>query len=158
MIQNSVASLSNHYVIHADGACKGNPGPGGWGALIDNPDGSRTLLNGFDAKTTNNRMELAALIAAVGNLPEGVRAEVVTDSKYAIQGLTEWMKGWKKRGWKSSTGEPVKNQDLWVALDALCQKRVLTWRWVKGHSGNVGNELADSLANEAVAARRSTRS
>ena len=157
MTQTTSAPRGQNYLIHADGACKGNPGPGGWGALIDCPDGSRILLNGFDPKTTNNREELKGLIAALGNIPEGAAAEVVTDSKYCIQGITEWLKGWKKRGWRGSTGEPVKNQDLWVALDALSQKRALTWTWVRGHSGHAGNELADQLANEAVAARRSTR-
>lgn len=102
-------------------------------------------------------MELTALIASIGNIPEGASAEVLTDSQYCVKGMTEWITGWKRRGWKSSTGEPVKNKELWVALDSLCKDRKLTWKWVRGHSGHAGNELADQLANEAVAARRSTR-
>lgn len=144
------------YLIHADGACKGNPGPGGWGALIDS-DSGRVLLNGFEPQTTNNRMELCALIAALGNCPADASVELVTDSQYAKQGMTEWIKGWKRKGWKNAKGEPVKNQDLWVALDALCSARKVKWTWVKGHSGHPGNELADSLANEAVASKKSTR-
>lgn len=145
------------YIIHADGACKGNPGPGGWGALIDSPGQPRILLNGYEAHTTNNRMELCALIAALGNLAEGTKAEVITDSQYAKNGINDWIKGWKKKGWLNAQGQPVKNKDLWLALDSLCQKRMLKWTWVKGHSGNPGNELADSLANEAIAAKKSTR-
>ena len=144
------------YLIHADGACKGNPGPGGWGALID-ADQGRTCINGFEPQTTNNRMELCALIAALGNCPEGANVELVTDSNYAKQGMTEWIKNWKKKGWVSSQGQPVKNQDLWIALDSLCSTRKVKWTWVKGHAGHPGNELADALANEAVFAKKSTR-
>lgn len=149
-------SSSYDFVIHADGGCKGNPGPGGWGAVIDKKRAGRTLLNGYEPLTTNNRMELCGLIAGIGNIPEGATALIVTDSQYAQKGITEWISGWKRRGWKSSTGAAVKNQDLWIALDALSTTRKLRWTWVKGHSGNPGNELADSLANDAIAARKST--
>jgi ribonuclease HI len=147
----------HEYTIHADGACKGNPGPGGWGALIDKAGTPRIHLNGYDASTTNNRMELTGLIAGLGNIPEGASAEVVTDSEYAKKGMTEWIQGWKRRGWVTAQKQPVKNKDLWVALDALCSARKLTWTWVKGHAGHPGNEMADALANEAVAAKKSTR-
>lgn len=152
----SNASKIIEYTIHADGACKGNPGPGGWGALIDYPGAARICMNGFVPDTTNNRMELSALIAAIANIPEGSNAEVVTDSQYAKKGMTEWITGWKRKNWRSSTGQPVKNQDLWMALDAACSARKLRWTWVRGHSGHPGNERADELANEAIAARCST--
>jgi ribonuclease HI len=145
------------HVIHADGACKGNPGPGGWGALIDEPGKERVLLNGFDPHTTNNRMELCGVIAALGNIPEGSKARVLTDSQYVQKGISEWIVGWKKKNWINAQKEPVKNKDLWVALDALAASRSVAWEWVKGHSGHPGNEMADQLANEAIAARGSTR-
>ena len=145
------------YLIHADGACKGNPGPGGWGAVIDPKGASRLLLNGFQDNTTNNRMELCGVIAALGNIPEGARAKVVTDSQYVQKGITEWIAGWKKKNWVNAQKEPVKNKDLWVVLDALAAARSVEWGWVKGHSGHPENELADQLANEAIAARKSTR-
>jgi ribonuclease HI len=153
----SSSPTTYQYTIHADGGCKGNPGPGGWGAVIDTAGGGRQLLNGFEGETTNNRMELCALIAAIGNIPVGATALVVTDSQYAQKGITEWIVGWKRKKWMNSQGQPVKNKDLWVALDSVCQTRSLRWTWVKGHSGNPGNELADSLANDAIAARKSTR-
>lgn len=139
-----------HVIIHTDGACKGNPGPGGWGALLEF-GGRRRELKGGERQTTNNRMELTAAIRALDALKEPCQITLFTDSSYVMQGLTEWLPGWKKRGWRTADKKPVKNQDLWQQLDAAAARHVIDWRWVKGHSGNDGNEAADRLANEGVA-------
>ncbi|MEQ1440488.1 ribonuclease HI [Fontimonas sp. SYSU GA230001] len=139
-----------HVIIHTDGACKGNPGPGGWGALLEF-NGRRRELKGGEAQTTNNRMELTAAIRALEALKEPCQVTLYTDSSYLMQGLTEWLPGWKKRGWRTADKKPVKNQDLWQQLDAAAARHVVEWRWVKGHSGHDGNEAADRLANEGVA-------
>ncbi len=135
--------------IYTDGACRGNPGPGGWGALLSFGDSDKEL-SGAEAHTTNNRMELTAVIRALEALKRPVEASVFTDSEYVRIGITEWVAGWKARGWKTSDRKPVKNQDLWEQLDALAAKHQLEWHWVKGHSGVPGNERCDELANQAI--------
>ncbi len=135
--------------IYADGACKGNPGPGGWGVLLRHGDRQKTLYGG-ESSTTNNRMELTAVIEALRALKRPTRVAVYTDSQYVQKGITEWLPSWKRRGWKTSGGTPVKNQDLWQALDALVSRHQVQWHWVRGHAGHAGNEEADRLANLGV--------
>ena len=132
--------------IYTDGACRGNPGPGGWGAWLQ-ADGHEKELCGGEAATTNNRMELTAVIEALASLKRSCAVTVYTDSQYVRQGITEWIHNWKKRGWQTADRKPVKNVDLWQRLDALCALHDMTWRWVKGHAGDPGNERADALAN-----------
>lgn len=141
--------MSVTVVIHTDGACRGNPGPGGWGAVLETRDQSKTL-NGYAPETTNNRMELTAVIESLRALKRPCRVELVTDSKYVMQGITQWMDNWKRNGWRTAARKPVKNADLWRRLDDEVQRHDVDWRWVKGHSGNAGNELADLLANQAI--------
>jgi ribonuclease HI len=131
-------------VAYTDGACSGNPGPGGWAAVIVN-DGEREEISGGAPATTNNRMELTAVIEALRRVPAGAPVTVVTDSQYVLKGMTSWVAGWRKRGWRTATGGPVLNQDLWEALAALVGSRV-TWEWVRGHSGHRENERVDELA------------
>ena len=135
--------------IYTDGACRGNPGPGGWGALLAWGDQSREL-RGAESLTTNNRMELTAVIEALSALKRPVEIDLYTDSEYVRRGITEWMSAWKARGWRTADRKPVKNQDLWQLLDERCSAHVIAWHWVKGHSGVPGNERADQLANEAI--------
>jgi ribonuclease HI len=135
--------------IYTDGACRGNPGPGGWAALLL-AGGHEREISGAEAQTTNNRMELTAVIRALEALKRPVEGAIYTDSQYVRQGVLEWMPNWKARGWKTADKKPVKNQDLWQALDALVARHRLDWHWVKGHSGNVGNERVDALANRAI--------
>lgn len=137
-------------VIYADGACKGNPGPGGWGAWISMGEHSKELCGG-EPVTTNNRMELMAVIRALQALKRACNVKVYTDSVYVQKGMTEWIDGWKKRGWRTADKKPVKNDDLWQALDAIAQQHKIEWLWVKGHAGDAGNERADALANQGVA-------
>lgn len=137
-------------LIYADGACKGNPGKGGWGAWLRQGEHERELWGG-ERLTTNNRMELTAVIQALTVLKRPGDVRVVTDSQYVRQGITVWIHGWKQRGWKTADKKPVKNVDLWQQLDALAQTHQVTWEWVKGHSGDPGNERADALANRGVA-------
>ncbi len=132
--------------IYTDGACRGNPGPGGWGALLLAKGKERELCGGEPA-TTNNRMELTAAIRGLSALTRRCNVVVYTDSEYVRRGIDEWMVGWKDRGWKTAARKPVKNQDLWVELDKLTSKHDVSWRWVRGHTGNPGNERADQLAN-----------
>jgi len=136
--------------IFTDGACKGNPGPGGWGALLV-AGGHKKEMFGGEPNTTNNRMELKAVIEALGALKRPCEIIVHTDSKYVQKGISEWIHGWKMRGWKTAAKEPVKNMDLWQALDAAQAMHRIEWRWVKGHAGHNGNERADALANLGVA-------
>lgn len=136
-------------VIHADGACKGNPGPGGWGAWLSY-GGREKELYGGDPSTTNNRMELTAVIRALEALKRSCRVKVYTDSVYVQKGITEWIHGWKLRNWRTSDKKPVKNDDLWRELDQLAQQHHIEWHWVKGHAGHAGNERADQLANRGV--------
>lgn len=135
--------------IYTDGACKGNPGPGGWGALL-RFNGHEKMIKGAEALTTNNRMELMAAIMALEALKQTSQVELYTDSQYLRQGMMSWLLQWKKNGWKNSKKEPVKNMDLWQKLDALAQRHDIRWHWVKGHSGHPENELADVLANQAI--------
>ncbi|CAA0119741.1 ribonuclease HI [Zhongshania aliphaticivorans] len=135
--------------IFTDGACRGNPGPGGWGALLRYQGKERSLFGG-EAATTNNRMELMAAIEALRALTRPCDVVLTTDSQYVRQGITEWMINWKKRGWKTAAKQPVKNADLWQQLDAACQAHQIDWRWVKGHSGHRENDLADMLANRGI--------
>lgn len=138
-----------HVSIYTDGACRGNPGPGGWGVVL-NYGGSRKTLRGYAADTTNNRMELTAVIEGLRALKRSCRVELHTDSKYVKQGISEWIGNWKRNGWKTAAKKPVKNSDLWQLLDAEAARHEVDWRWVRGHSGVEGNELADRLANEAI--------
>ena len=135
--------------IYTDGACRGNPGPGGWGVLLI-AGRHRKTLHGGERDTTNNRMELTAAIQALNALKRPSQVILHTDSKYVMHGITEWMANWKKRGWKTASKKPVKNQDLWVALDEAIQRHDIKWVWVKGHSGHDGNEEADALANRGI--------
>lgn len=135
--------------IYTDGACRGNPGPGGWGALLISGD-ARRELSGAEARTTNNRMELMAAIEALRALRRPVSATLYTDSKYVCTGIQEWLPQWKLRGWKTADRKPVKNVDLWQALDEAAAPHAVQWRWVKGHAGNEGNEHVDALANAAI--------
>ena len=144
-------SPSDHVIIHTDGACKGNPGPGGWGAVLQAGGGHEKELWGGEANTTNNRMELMAAIMALEALKRPCKVELHTDSKYVMQGITEWMRGWKARGWLTADKKPVKNADLWQRLDAARLRHDVKWRWVKGHAGHELNERADQLANRGVA-------
>jgi ribonuclease HI len=140
---------------YTDGACSGNPGPGGWGALLIAREGDAVLrereLSGGEADTTNNRMELMAAISALEVLDRPSKLTVITDSAYVKGGITEWMWGWKKRGWKTSTNKPVKNEDLWRRLDAAAARHEVRWEWVKGHAGHPENERADALARAGMA-------
>ncbi|MDX5333940.1 MAG: ribonuclease HI [Gammaproteobacteria bacterium] len=135
--------------IYTDGACRGNPGPGGWGAVL-RAGGHEKLLKGAEPETTNNRMELMAAIQALETLKRGCRVQLTTDSQYVRNGITQWMANWKKRGWKTADRKPVKNQDLWERLDSAVSRHEVHWHWVKGHSGHPENEMADRLANEAI--------
>lgn len=135
--------------IYSDGACKGNPGAGGWGALLVSGGHSKEICGG-EANTTNNRMEMTAVIRALESLKRPSTIEVHTDSQYVQKGISEWMAGWKKRNWRTADGKPVKNQDLWLQLDALSQLHSIKWKWVKGHAGHPENERADALANQGV--------
>ena len=135
--------------IYTDGACRGNPGPGGWAALLLAGEHEREI-SGAEAATTNNRMELTAVIRALEALKRPIEGAIYTDSQYVRQGVLEWLPNWKARGWKTADKKPVKNQDLWQTLDALVAGHKLEWHWVKGHSGNVGNERVDALANRAI--------
>ena len=139
-----------HVTIYSDGACKGNPGPGGWGAWLA-WEGHEKELFGGEATTTNNRMELTAVIQALASLKRTCDVVIYTDSEYVRKGITEWIHGWKQRGWKTADKKPVKNSDLWQQLDAQGRLHHVDWRWVKGHSGDPGNERADQLANRGVA-------
>ncbi|CAM4162862.1 DNA polymerase III subunit epsilon [Psychrobacter arenosus] len=141
---------ANTTVAFTDGACKGNPGAGGWGAFLVFADGQTQAWCGGDKTTTNNRMELMGAIQALQNSPRDVTLELWTDSSYVKNGITQWIEGWKKKGWKTSGNKPVANQDLWQQLDSLCQGRDVSWHWVKGHAGHAGNEKADELANLGV--------
>ena len=135
--------------IHTDGACSGNPGPGGWGAILD-WGGKRRELSGGEVLTTNNRMELMAAIAALETLKRPMRVVLFTDSQYLRQGITEWLEGWRRRGWRTADNKPVKNQDLWERLDLARKQHQVDWRWLKGHAGHVENERADELAREEI--------
>lgn len=135
--------------VYADGACKGNPGPGGWGVLLIE-GGREQELHGGEPATTNNRMELTAVIRALEALPHGSRVRLYTDSQYVQKGMKEWIHDWKRRGWRTADKKPVKNDDLWKHLDELARNHKVEWHWVRGHDGHPGNERADALANKGV--------
>jgi ribonuclease HI len=135
--------------IFTDGACRGNPGPGGWGALL-RYNGKEKPLYGGDPLTTNNRMELMAAIEGLKALSEQCEVSLTTDSQYVRKGITEWLENWKKRGWKTASKKPVKNVDLWQQLDEQSKRHTINWHWVKGHSGHRENEIADQLANRGI--------
>jgi ribonuclease HI len=139
--------------IHTDGACSGNPGPGGWGAVLRWRDQSREL-SGFAPATTNNRMELEAAITALETLKRPMTVAIYTDSNYLRQGITAWLPAWKARGWRTAARQPVKNQDLWQRLESALARHRVDWHWVRGHSGDPGNERADRLARQALRAAR----
>ncbi len=136
-------------VIYTDGACRGNPGPGGWGAILQYGDKTRELCGG-EPNTTNNRMELTAAIRALAALSRACDVVLITDSKYVRHGIEDWLPQWKRRGWRTAARKPVKNVDLWQELDAMVQDHHVEWRWVRGHTGNEGNERADDLANRGL--------
>ncbi|MCF7967401.1 MAG: ribonuclease HI [Methylobacter tundripaludum] len=141
--------MTDPVIIYTDGACKGNPGPGGWGVILSYKGNVKELYGG-DPATTNNRMELMAAIQALETLTKPCSVQMNTDSKYVLQGITEWMNNWKKRGWKTASRSPVKNEDLWRRLDAAIQRHNIEWTWVKGHSGDKDNDRADALANLGI--------
>ena len=135
--------------IYTDGACRGNPGPGGWGAIL-RYDGQEKELYGGERETTNNRMELMAAIMALESLKRACQVRLTTDSEYVKKGISEWMHAWKRRGWRTADKKPVKNKDLWLRLDAAVQQHEIEWHWVRGHSGHPENERADQLANRGI--------
>ncbi|OGA08423.1 MAG: ribonuclease HI [Betaproteobacteria bacterium RIFCSPHIGHO2_12_FULL_69_13] len=135
--------------IYPDGACRGNPGPGGWGVLL-RARGAEKELHGADRATTNNRMELTAVIRALEALKRPSEVRLYTDSQYVQKGISQWIGDWKRRGWRTAAKKPVKNEDLWRRLDELAARHRVEWRWVKGHAGHDGNERADALANRAI--------
>ena len=135
--------------IYTDGACRGNPGPGGWGVVLE-AGGHQKLLYGGESATTNNRMELTAAIRGLQALKRSCRVRLVTDSKYVLKGITEWLPGWKRKGWRTAAKKPVLNSDLWQILDQESTRHEIAWEWVKGHSGHPQNELADQLANRGI--------
>lgn len=141
--------MSDTVTIYTDGACKGNPGPGGWGVYLQYKGNEKELCGG-ESETTNNRMELMAAIQALEALNRSCSVQLHTDSKYLLQGITEWLGNWKKRAWKTSANKPVKNEDLWRRLDEAIQRHRIEWIWVKGHAGDPGNERADILANKGI--------
>jgi ribonuclease HI len=143
------SDVNDRVIIYTDGACRGNPGPGGWGVSLRR-NGQRKDLFGAESDTTNNRMELMAAIIALETLTRSCKVGVYTDSKYVIDGITSWMPDWKKRGWKTAAKKPVKNIELWQRLDEATNSHQIEWVWVKGHSGDEGNDLADALANQAI--------
>lgn len=141
--------MTEHVEIFTDGACRGNPGPGGWGVLLRHGEHEKQM-HGGEPETTNNRMELMAAIVALESLKRPCKVDLTTDSQYVRQGITDWIKNWKKRGWKNSAKKPVKNVDLWMRLDEAAAKHEIEWHWVKGHSGHDENELVDQLANRGI--------
>jgi ribonuclease HI len=138
------------YEIYTDGACSGNPGPGGWGAVILDKDNNQKNISGNEKDTTNNKMELLAPIMALKKIETNSKVTIYTDSTYVKNGITEWIKKWEINGWKSANKKPIKNKDLWIELNNLCKDNQVIWKWVKGHSNNKFNNLADELATQAI--------
>ncbi len=149
MIPTNRRDFMKVVTIYTDGACSGNPGPGGWGAFIS-WNGHQKDLNGGEADTTNNRMELMAAIMAMETLKESCQIELYTDSTYVMKGMTEWLEGWKAKNWKTANKKPVKNKDLWERFDVAIQRHKVNFHWVKGHAGDPGNERADELARQGI--------
>lgn len=151
LLSDTIRNMSSfpHVTIYSDGACSGNPGPGGWGALLKFGTHKKEL-SGFSPETTNNRMELTAAIKALKALKEPCQVEFYTDSEYLRKGITEWMINWKRKGWKTAAKKPVKNQDLWKTLDQAVQKHQIKWHWLRGHAGHQENERVDRLARDAI--------
>jgi len=141
--------MNNMIYIYTDGACKGNPGPGGWGAFLKYNEHKKEI-NGFSLETTNNIMELTAVIEALSIIKTKSKITIITDSNYVKDGITKWIDNWKEKGWKTANKKPVKNKTLWKKLDNLTNNHNITWKWVRGHTGNPGNEKADELANQAI--------
>jgi ribonuclease HI len=152
----SNAETTEAVKIYADGACKGNPGPGGWGAILQYGGKEKEIFGG-EPQTTNNRMELTAVIRALEALTKPSRIEVYTDSQYVQKGISEWLRDWRRRGWKTADKKPVKNRELWEELDRLQAQHRITWHWVRGHAGHPENERADRLANRGVDSLQSSR-
>lgn len=142
-------SVPTRVTIYTDGACSGNPGPGGWGAVLQYGDAKKEI-NGGTSETTNNRMEMMAAIMALESLKRPMAVDLYTDSTYVRSGITEWLPGWKRRNWRTAAKKPVKNVDLWQRLDSAAAAHQIAWHWVKGHAGNPGNERADELAREGI--------
>lgn len=141
--------MAESVILHTDGACRGNPGPGGWAAVLAYRDREKELY-GYEPDTTNNRMELTAVIRGLEALQRPCEVRVITDSQYVMKGVTEWMAAWKRRGWRTADRKPVRNIDLWQRLDEALTRHRVEWRWVRGHAGHDGNERADMLANRAI--------
>lgn len=141
--------MSEQVDIYTDGACRGNPGPGGWAAILRYQD-KETMLHGAEAETTNNRMELQAAVSALQKLTHPCTVRMTTDSRYLMDGIQQWLPNWKQNGWKTAAKKPVKNQDLWQQLDKLVEGHDITWKWVRGHTGHAENEQVDRLANSAI--------
>lgn len=148
-----MTAQTDKVTLYTDGACKGNPGSGGWGVFLRYGEHEKELCGG-EADTTNNRMELTAAIRGLEALKRPCQVDLFTDSQYVRKGITEWINGWKKNGWKTASKQPVKNDDLWRSLDELTKKHAVKWHWVKGHAGDPGNERADQLANRGVGLAR----
>ncbi|HEX6513768.1 MAG TPA: ribonuclease HI [Chloroflexota bacterium] len=140
------------YEVYSDGACSGNPGPGGWGAIVILPDERRQELSGFEPRTTNNRMELTGALQGLSSVPNDADVTIYSDSEYVIKGACTWLDGWKRRGWKTAGKTEVLNRDLWECIDAERARLHVSWEWVRGHNGHVLNERADSLARKAIVA------
>ena len=138
------------YIIYTDGACSGNPGPGGWGAVILDEEKNETNISGEEKDTTNNRMELTAPIMALKRIKKASKIIIYTDSIYLKNGITTWIKNWENNGWMNSNKKPVKNKDLWLTLNQLSKEKIIDWKWIKAHAGNKYNEMADKLATEAI--------
>jgi len=145
-----MSASSGTFELYADGACSGNPGPGGWGAIVRTPAGEEFELSGGELATTNNRMELLSVIEALGHIPEGAAVRLVSDSEYVVKGLKEWLDGWIARGWRKSDRSPVMNRDLWERLAALRDRRTIRPEWIRGHNGHHFNERCDRLAVAAI--------
>ena len=141
--------IEEQIFIYTDGACRGNPGPGGWGAILEYREHKKEI-NGASSLTTNNIMELTAVIKSLEIIKRPSSITITTDSTYVKNGITEWINNWKVKGWKTANKKPVKNKDLWQQLDKLTENHKITWKWVRGHTGHIGNERADQLANEAI--------
>jgi ribonuclease HI len=153
-----VTDAAPHVQLFTDGACSGNPGPGGWGFILRHPaTGKEIERSGGEPDTTNNRMELTAVIQGLSALTRPSLVDLTSDSEYVLKGLREWMPSWKKRGWKTAAKQPVKNQDLWMALDALAQRHEIRFHWIRGHAGHAENERCDQLAVSAIESLRARR-